>query len=128
MRPSGQGRVAPGRWAKKPAIHTIQEQAASAGQAMTVAAAGQAGRISAASSPLMVATTAAGSLSRLAATDQAPTEGWRRMRSGPQAAWATSGRATAAANHLGRRRERQTATGLEPMTIPAVATTDRANP
>ena len=103
MRPSGQGSVAPGRWAKKPAIHTIQEQAASAGQAMTVAAAGQAGRISAASSPLMVATTAAGSLSRLAGTDQAPTEGWRRMRSGPQAAWAISGRATAAANHLGRR-------------------------
>ena len=42
---------------------------------MTVAAAGQAGKISAASSPLMVATTAAGSLSRLAGTDQAPSEG-----------------------------------------------------
>ena len=53
MRPPGQGREEPGRWAKKPATHTIQEQAASAGQAMT----------------------AAGSLSRLAGTDQAPTEG-----------------------------------------------------
>ena len=75
MRPPGQGRAAPGRWAKKPAIRTIQEQAASAGQAVTVAAAGQAGAISAARSPLMVAMTAAGSLSRLAGTDQAPTEG-----------------------------------------------------
>lgn len=42
---------------------------------MTAAAAGQAGAISAARSPLMVAMTAAGSLSRLAGTDQAPTEG-----------------------------------------------------
>lgn len=75
MRPPGQGRAAPGRWAKKPATHAIQEQAASAGQAMTVAAAGQAGAISAARSPLMVAMTAASSLSRLAGTDQAPTEG-----------------------------------------------------
>ena len=93
-----------------------------------VAAAGQTGKINAARSPLIVATTAAGSASRLAGTDQVPTEGWRRTRSGPQAAWATSGRATAAANHLGRRRERPAATGAEPMTIPAVATTDRANP
>lgn len=75
MRPPGQGREEPGRWAKKPATHTIQEQAASAGQAMTAAAAGQAGATSAARSPLMVAMTAAGSLSRLAGTDQAPTEG-----------------------------------------------------
>ena len=74
-RPPDQGRVAPGRWAKKPATHTIQEQAASAGQAMTAAAVGQAGATSAARSPLMVAMTAAGSLSRLAGTDQAPTEG-----------------------------------------------------
>ena len=95
---------------------------------MTVAAAGQTGKVSAARSPLTVAMTAAGSLSRLAGTDQTPTEGWRRTRIGPQAAWATSGRATAAANHLGRWPERWTATGLEPMTIPAVATTDRANP
>ena len=50
------------------------------------------------------------------------------MRIGPQAAWATSGRAAAAASHLGRRRERWAATGLEPMTIPAVATTDSAKP
>lgn len=42
---------------------------------MTAAAAGQAGATSAARSPLMVAMTAAGSLSRLAGTDQAPTEG-----------------------------------------------------
>ena len=75
VRPPGQGRVAPGRRAKKSATHTIQEQAASAGQAMTAAAAGQAGAISAARSPLMVAMTAAGSLSRLAGTDQAPSEG-----------------------------------------------------
>ena len=75
MRPPGQGRAAPGRWAKKPATSTIQEQAASAGQAMTVAAAGQVGAINAARSPLTVAMTAAGSLSRLAGTDQAPTEG-----------------------------------------------------
>ena len=75
MRPPGQGRAAPGRWAKNPATSTIQEQAASAGQAVTAAAAGQAGAISAARSPLMVAMTAAGSLSRLAGTDQAPTEG-----------------------------------------------------
>lgn len=69
---------------------------------MTEAAAGQAGAIIAARSPLMVAMTAAGSLSRLAGTDQAPTEGCRRMRIGPQAAWATSGSAMAAASHLGR--------------------------
>ena len=76
----------------------------------------------------MVAMTAADSLSRLAGTDHRPTEGWRRTRIGPQAAWATSGRATAAADHLGRRRDRWTATGLDPMTMPAVATTDSAKP
>lgn len=50
------------------------------------------------------------------------------MRIGPQAAWATSGSVTAAASHLGRRCERWAATGLEPMTIPAVATADSAKP
>ena len=58
-----------------PPVSVLLTRKAGAGQAVTAAAAGQAGAISAARSPLMVAMTAAGSLSRLAGTDQAPTEG-----------------------------------------------------